>query len=250
VPLSVERAPRPRAPASQPPAGVRSPSTATGRRGGGGRYSRVRVVVLHALWPTQAQPWRRDHTCQPSPQPSDEASAPSSSGMEPERQSEASPPLPPPTGAPCTRCLRHSDPVHAQERLTAAAHAAAHAVAAARGGREVEVGEHLAELRPLPLLLHHREPQLLQHPRLGPHGSAGQGVDVAACAAAAAAADTPPPPARQRQSQTWLRPGHPPKCLRFPAGAERRRRSHRSIASLDRIACTRVHHALVAVAAC
>jgi hypothetical protein len=32
---------------------------------------------------------------------------------------------PPPIDAPCTHCLRHGDPMHAQERLTAAAAAAA-----------------------------------------------------------------------------------------------------------------------------
>jgi hypothetical protein len=31
------------------------------------------------------------------------------------------PPPPPPIDAPCTQCLRHGDPMHAQERLTAAA---------------------------------------------------------------------------------------------------------------------------------
>jgi hypothetical protein len=40
------------------------------------------------------------------------------------RSGSAAPPPPPPIDAPCTQCIRHGDPMHAQERLTAAAAAA------------------------------------------------------------------------------------------------------------------------------
>jgi hypothetical protein len=58
-------------------------------------------------------------TCVPPPPPprlSPRMSSPAtaSSGLTPP------PPLPPPIGAPCTQCLRHGDPLHAKERLTAA----------------------------------------------------------------------------------------------------------------------------------
>jgi hypothetical protein len=54
------------------------------------------------------------------------------------------PPLPPPIDAPCTQCLRHGDPIHAQERLTLAAATTVVAVASVRqgsGGDPTERGD-------------------------------------------------------------------------------------------------------------
>jgi hypothetical protein len=49
------------------------------------------------------------------------------------------PPPPPPIDAPCTHCLRHGDPMHAQERLTAdAADADDDRWSCGGGGREGE----------------------------------------------------------------------------------------------------------------
>jgi hypothetical protein len=58
------------------------------------------------------------------------------------------PPPPPPIGAPCTQCLRHSDPIHARNALTAAAAAV---LGAAR--RRAAVGLDRAMVQPPRLLL-------------------------------------------------------------------------------------------------
>jgi hypothetical protein len=69
--------------------------------------------------------------------------------------SVAPPPPPLPIGAPCTHCLRHGDPMHAQERLTAAATAAAATVPRPPNHHQV-FGLEIAVHDPMPV--QHREP--------------------------------------------------------------------------------------------